>query len=474
MQNGPQPNPPQWGKKRHCADCVRQNGQYGGHLRAITGLWASPSGRSGLTNGRWVWREGESRVVFWSIAIALSIAVLATVLMTMVRARPTAASAAEFDLRVYRDQLREVEKDIARGLVNAEDAERIRTEISRRILEADKISQGLSVTDQAPMPLTFSAFAFCTVLVIGGGAWMYASLGAPGYPDLPLATRIDAAERAREIRPGQGVAEAEATLRNPPPPEDAYAPDYLALVNRLREAVQTRPDDLRGHELLARQEAGMGRFAEAWKAKARSIELRGPDDASVQDFVDLVDMMVLAAGGYVSPEAEVVLGQVLARDPSHGIARYYTGLMMGQTGRPDVAFNIWAKLLAEGPADALWQDPVRAQIDHMAMRAGVDYVAPVRTGPVQPGPSASDIEAAAEMSADDRMSMIEGMVSGLAERLAQDGGPPEDWARLIRAYGVLGQRQAAAAIWAEAQDVFPDDINRVVILQAARDAGVAQ
>ena len=70
--------------------------------------------------------------------------------------------------------------------------------------------------------------------------------------------------------------------------------------------------------------------------------------------------------------------------------------------------------------------------------------------------------------------MIEGMVSGLAERLAQDGGPPEDWARLIRAYGVLGQQQAAAAIWAEAQDVFPDDINRVIILQAARDAGVAQ
>ena len=142
-----------------------KTGTLGAHLRAITGLWAFPSGRSGLTNEVSFWRERESRVVFWGIAIALSIAVLATVLMTMVRARPAAASTAEFDLRVYRDQLREVEKDIARGLVNAEDAERIRTEISRRMLEADKIRQGLSITDQAPRPLTFSAFAFCTCLL---------------------------------------------------------------------------------------------------------------------------------------------------------------------------------------------------------------------------------------------------------------------------------------------------------------------
>ena len=223
----------------------------------------------------------------------------------------------------------------------------------------------------------------------------------------------------------------------------------------------------------------MGRFAEAWKAKARSVELKGPDAATVQDFADLADMMVLAAGGYVSPQAEAVLGQALARDPSNGVARYYTGLMMSQTGRPDLAFNVWANLLSEGPADAPWQEPVRAQIDEMAMRAGVDYVAPARTDPARtdpalPGPSASDIEAASEMSAGDRMAMIEGMVSGLSERLASEGGPPEDWARLIRAYGVLGQQQAAAAIWAEAQTVFPDDVNRVVILQAARDAGVAQ
>jgi hypothetical protein len=38
----------------------------------------------------------------------------------------------------------------------------------------------------------------------------------------------------------------------------------------------------------------------------------------------------------------------------------------------------------------------------------------------------------------------------------------------------LGQRDRAAAIWAEAQQVFPDPATRIQILQAARDAGVAE
>jgi cytochrome c-type biogenesis protein CcmH len=48
------------------------------------------------------------------------------------------------------------------------------------------------------------------------------------------------------------------------------------------------------------------------------------------------------------------------------------------------------------------------------------------------------MEAAAEMAPEDRAAMIEGMVEGLAGRLATEGGPPEDWARLITAFGVLG------------------------------------
>ena len=50
--------------------------------------------------------------------------------------------------------------------------------------------------------------------------------------------------------------------------------------------------------------------------------------------------------------------------------------------------------------------------------------------------------------------MIRGMVSRLSDRLATQGGSPAEWARLIRAYGVLGDPARAHAIADEAMQVF--------------------
>jgi cytochrome c-type biogenesis protein CcmH len=62
--------------------------------------------------------------------------------------------------------------------------------------------------------------------------------------------------------------------------------------------------------------------------------------------------------------------------------------------------------------------------------------------------------AAQEMSAEERQDMISGMVAGLAERLATEGGSAQEWARLINAYGVLGRNEDAQAVLQEAQTVF--------------------
>ncbi|HAM91711.1 MAG TPA: c-type cytochrome biogenesis protein CcmI, partial [Rhodobacteraceae bacterium] len=91
------------------------------------------------------------------------------------------------------------------------------------------------------------------------------------------------------------------------------------------------------------------------------------------------------------------------------------------------------------------------------------------------GPSAADIEAADAMTPEDRKAMIAGMVAQLSQRLASEGGPATDWARLIDAHGVLNRPDQAAQIWLEAQQVFagnPDALR--VLLASARRAGVAQ
>jgi cytochrome c-type biogenesis protein CcmH len=70
--------------------------------------------------------------------------------------------------------------------------------------------------------------------------------------------------------------------------------------------------------------------------------------------------------------------------------------------------------------------------------------------------------------------MIRGMVAGLAERLAANGGEPAEWARLIRAYGTLGETAKASAIWAEAREMFSENADAIALLhEAAQAAEVA-
>jgi cytochrome c-type biogenesis protein CcmH len=77
------------------------------------------------------------------------------------------------------------------------------------------------------------------------------------------------------------------------------------------------------------------------------------------------------------------------------------------------------------------------------------------------------------MAPEDREAMIRGMVAQLSDRLATEGGPAEDWARLITSLGVLGESAQAGAIWAEAQGVFADDAEALArIRDAAVQAGV--
>ena len=79
------------------------------------------------------------------------------------------------------------------------------------------------------------------------------------------------------------------------------------------------------------------------------------------------------------------------------------------------------------------------------------------------------------MTEEDRTSMIGGMVSQLAGRLATEGGQAADWARLITAYGVLGQTDEARTVYNEAMTTFVgDDVALQYIETAAQSAGISE
>ena len=413
-------------------------------------------------------------MAFWAIITALALAVAALLALAILRGRIGDEPPAAYDLRVYRDQLKEVERDLARGVITAEEAERVKTEVARRILQADAQLRKGQAEGVQPRGLSLATAGLALAGLIGGSVWVYSQIGAPGYPDMSLSSRIAAAQDLREARISQSEAEsripAGATVQAP-------SPEFQRLMEQLRTAVAERPRDLQGATLLARNEATLGNFVAAHKAQARVISIKG-DTATADDFVDYADMLVLAAGGYVSPEAEAALRAALMRDPQHGPARYYVGLLQAQTGRPDNAFRTWESALRDGPADAPYIRAIRAQIEEMAFRAGVNYTLPPAGGaPAAPvaGPSAEDIAAAEDLPAEERMAMIRGMVQQLSDRLALQGGNSTEWAQLIGALGVLGDERQARIIWQESQSIFWDSPEGLAeVNEAARRLGLME
>jgi len=410
-------------------------------------------------------------MVFWIVSGALALVVSVIIGLTLMRGRVGDKPPAAYDLQVYRDQLKEVDRDLARGVIGTEDAERMRAEISRRVLAADaQLQDGGETGGQPGRGGLIVAVALGAVLA-AGSVWVYTEIGAPGYRDLPLKTRIAESDAARANR----LSQSEAESRMPPAPVNPNATEqFLTLMDQLRETVKNRPDDLRGLTLLARNEAGLGDYIAAYNAQNRIIEVKG-DEASASDYAYLAELMISATGGYVSSEAESALRSALERDPRNPPARYYLGLYLMQVDRPDSAFRTWDALLRESRPDAPWVAPIRERIEEVAWRAGeTEYTLPPLEG-IAPGPTVEDMAAAEDMTPEERQQMIRGMVTGLSERLATEGGSAEEWARLIRALGVLGDTDQARAIWSEAQTLFSETPEDMAIVQdAAEAAGVAQ
>ena len=398
-------------------------------------------------------------MLFWIICVLMAVLVAAYVAVPLLR--PTGASQASPDVDLYKAQLAEIDNDLARDVIDADEAERARVEISRRLLAASKVAQE---TGEAPAGANKVLIAMVGTGILAMGVGTYWQIGAPGEPDQPLAMRHALAVEMRENRPSQ----AELAAVAPPPPEVDASQEYLDSIAMLRQIAPTRPDDLQGWELLAFHETQLRNYAAAVAAQERVIALRG-EPVRAQDQTLLIDLMVAAADGVVSPEAESVARDLLAADEGNIAGLYYLGSLHNQNARPDIAFRLWRPLV-EADANNFHVALARAQIENAAFRAGIDYTLPAFVGP-----DAAQIAAAEDMSEEDRQAMIGNMVAGLSDRLATQGGPASDWARLINAYGVLGDTENAQNIWLEAQQVFGTDPAAIELLRAAaQSAGVAK
>jgi cytochrome c-type biogenesis protein CcmH len=375
---------------------------------------------------------------FWALAVGLAAAVAALLVRALRQPAAEVADRTEADLAVYRDQLAEVERDLARGTIGPDEAARLRAEVGKRVIEADR-ARGLDGPGASGAARVGILAAAIVGLTLPGALAAYWWIGAPGYPDMALQPRLAALDAEIAGRPGQ-IAELARQGRARDAALDARLADELSAM--------TDPVALRERFRLAFESGDMQR---AVRVQERVLALLG-EAAGSDDHANLALALVAEADGYVSPEAEAALRASLQADMGNELARYLVGEMFLQGGRYDQAFRFWRPLAEGGNPSAPWTVSIRERIVQVADLAGIRYALPEEAEAT--GPTAEDMAAAADLSPEERQAMIEGMVGQLSDRLASEGGSVEDWNRLIRSLAVLKRLDEAQKIYDEAKLKF--------------------
>jgi cytochrome c-type biogenesis protein CcmH len=346
--------------------------------------------------------------LFWVVAALLTVAIVALMAWPLLRAK-AADNPGGDDLTVYRDQLAELERDRARGLIEADQAASLETEIGRRMLNATRAAApGLAVAAPARWLTGVVAVSIpvCALL-------LYFIVGHPGLPGLPLADRET--------------------------PATADPQKVLAAIEEVKAKLKPVKEDLNRWAMVGQAYAKLGRPRDAIDAFRVAV---GIDPNNPLLSAALAETLVAADGGAVGEEAKQRFQAVPADSPARPEARYYLALADSQAGDVKAALKGWQSLLADSPADAGWIDSTRAQIANAAQTLGLD---PAKETP-DPKPAANarapsnpDADAIARMTPDQQMEMIRGMVAKLAGRLEANPDDPAGWRQLAKAYEVLGE-----------------------------------
>jgi cytochrome c-type biogenesis protein CcmH len=381
-------------------------------------------------------------MVLWIVLAVLTAAVAAVLIAPLMKAREPVAAGPDDGAAVYRDQLREVDRDLSQGLIGAAEAEYARAEIGRRLLAVAGKADGSEVSAAGAKSGSRHRLARSAILLClpGIGLCLYLVLGSPELPDQPLEARL--------ANPGNNIA---------------------LLVAKAERHLAENPNDGAGWDLLAPIYFRSQRLADAENAYRKAIALQGE---SPERLAGLGETLVAGRDGVVTEEALAAFERAVAMNRNNMRARFYVALGLEQAGRTGDALAAFKAIKADSPPGAAWTQLVA---EHIAKNGGAQNDgAPAAAAKAPGNPDAEAVAAAREMAPQDRREMIEGMVDSLAAKLKDDPNNIEGWLRLVRSYKVLGRDESAGEALKTGLKTFPptgEEGRRLLAL--AREMGLS-
>lgn len=434
----------------------------------------------------------------WLGVALLTLAVIVLLLLPLLRSDGVeGVDRLAYDLTVYRDQLGEIERDRARGLLSDDQADAARVEVQRRMLAAaghDDPRRAAMAGHEAPDEVRavarpgpgglfgrlrrqgawgMATLAAVAGLVPVGAISLYLVIGSPGMPGLPHAARVQGETESR-------LAAVPAETRD--------------AIQAMQQVVEQTPDDAAAWLELGRLYRQADLHGPAFEALRTARTLGVEVDETAMLLAEMGESLLLSRQGRVSDQVRRLFLDALVANRNEPRARFYLGMDAAQADQPERALAIWRDLSQDSPPDAPWMGMLRQSMMMVAQNSGIMPVsikpahpldlaagAPVERVEVPAGageaaipqdtpPPEAQPEPGAQMRAEadaerapgegfseDERAMIEGMVSGLAARLEENPDDPDGWLRLAHAYGVMGRWDDARAAADRAVEQAPED-----------------
>ncbi len=353
-------------------------------------------------------------ILFWLAAALMVGLVLAILLPPLLRDRAGAASPvsrAASNLAVFRDQLSELEADLAAGTIDSAQYEAARSDLQRGLLE-DVASPGeASVAAPKRSLAAVSAIAVAVPLL---SVLLYLVVGNP-----------NGLEPAKQQAAAQGA------------PHEMSPEQMEGMLARLAQRMESNPGDGEGWAMLARSYSTIGRWNEAVAAFAKA-EALFPQDSQL--LADYADTLAMAQGKSLQGKPEALVQRALKLDGNNVKALALAGTVGFEKGDFRQAIDYWQRMLPLLPPDSEMGKSVRASIQEAQGKLAGASKSVLAIGAPKQGDAAKSAPATAAVANSGNLS---GTIK-LAPALAKRAGP--DDIVFVLARPAQGSRMPLAAV----------------------------
>ena len=330
-------------------------------------------------------------MVFWVVAALLIIAALLFLLPPLIQRGAAADALArdELNATIFKDQLAELESDLAAGVLTKEQYDTARHDLERSFVQEvdDAAAQTGSPTDQV---IGRAAAVVVGVILPIVAVSLYVLLGSG-----------EAGLRPEEARPQVQAEGHEGTLEQQ--------------VRKLQDHLQANPDDTEGWGMLARSYYFLKQYGPASEAFARASSML--QDSNPDLLADYADALAMANGRNMAGRPYELVKKALTIQPFHQKALWLAGTASYQAQDFPTTLEYWKRLLQIFPEGSENYVQMQRNIGEIQERMGLPADAVAATSTADGGVSISgvvqlDETLALEASIDDTLFVFARAASG--------------------------------------------------------------